>query len=74
AVGIPEDPFTGSVLGGLAEYVISNKLINPKIKTIRIEQGHFLSRPGYVELTLQKNESPLVTAKARHFFSTAVNL
>ena len=27
-VGIPEDPFTGSVLGGLAVYITKNKLID----------------------------------------------
>jgi len=77
AVGIPEDPFTGSVLGGLATYVIQNKLLNKLTPTIRVEQGHFISRPGYVDLQLNpdhKNKAPLVIAKARHFFSTAINL
>jgi predicted PhzF superfamily epimerase YddE/YHI9 len=75
AVGIPEDPFTGSVLGGLALYITRNKLIPAKVKTVRIEQGHFMSRPGYVDLKLgTAHEAPLVIAKARHFFSTEIHL
>ena len=77
AVGIPEDPFTGSVLGGLAIYLIKNKLIDKTNKIIRIEQGHFISRPGYVDLKINPshiNSPPLVIAKARHFFSTKINL
>lgn len=34
AVGIPEDPFTGSVLGVLAAYEVQNKLLNTKDKII----------------------------------------
>lgn len=77
AVGIAEDPFTGSVLGGLAAYVTKNKLIQSNLKTIRVEQGHFMSRPGYVELKLNESAdggAPLVIAKARHFFSTEIEL
>lgn len=78
AVGIPEDPFTGSVLGGLAVYITKNKLIDrERIKTVRVEQGHFISRPGYVDLKLSQSaetDAPLVIAKARHFFSTEIKL
>ncbi len=77
AVGIPEDPFTGSVLGGLAVYITKYKLIPDRLKIVRIEQGHFISRPGFVDLKLDqthKNAPPLVIAKARHFFSTEINL
>ena len=76
AVGIPEDPFTGSVLGGLAEYVLENQLVAPRTKSIKVEQGHFIARPGFVELSLQA-ETPhayWVRAKARHFFSTEISL
>jgi len=76
AVGIIEDPFTGSVLGGLASYVIQQKLVKKNIRKIRVEQGHFIQRPGYVDLKLSGSldEAPLVIAKARHFFSTAIKL
>jgi trans-2,3-dihydro-3-hydroxyanthranilate isomerase len=48
-VGIPEDPFTGSMQGGLAAYAISQGMI-PQSKWIGVEQGHFMGRPGFVEL------------------------
>jgi PhzF family phenazine biosynthesis protein len=75
-VGIPEDPFTGSVLGGLATYIRKNKLVQDNLSNVRIEQGHFISRPGFVDLVIggEDNEPPLVIAKARHFFSTQINL
>ncbi len=75
AVGIPEDPFTGSVLGGLATYIQLTNLIPKNLKVVRVEQGHFISRPGYVDLKLAgTNQPPLVLAKARHFFSTKIEL
>lgn len=74
-VGIPEDPFTGSVLGGLASYIRKHNLIATDLDTVRIEQGHFISRPGFVDLKLVgEGQSPLVLAKARHFFSTKIEL
>ncbi|HEX4044044.1 MAG TPA: PhzF family phenazine biosynthesis isomerase [Gammaproteobacteria bacterium] len=77
AVGIPEDPFTGSVLGGLSAYITQNHLLDKNISLIRVEQGHFMSRPGFVDMQLDNsktNASPLIIAKARHFFSTQINL
>ncbi|MCR4433844.1 MAG: PhzF family phenazine biosynthesis protein [Caldiserica bacterium] len=47
--GIGEDPFTGSASGALAAYVYS--YLNPK-KILRMEQGHFLGRPGVGEAEL----------------------
>lgn len=50
-VGVPEDPFTGSMQGGLAAYVLNQNLIAPS-NWIRVEQGHFMSRPGFVDLEI----------------------
>jgi PhzF family phenazine biosynthesis protein len=47
-VGIPEDPFTGSVLGGLTAYVDTFGLLPKNSSHFRVEQGHFLERPGVV--------------------------
>ena len=76
AVGIPEDPFTGSVLGGLAQYLLDHHLLPAKTKIIKVEQGHFIARPGFVELDLQTSTPHAfwVKAKARHFFSTEIEL
>lgn len=47
--GMGEDPFTGSASGALAAYVYS--YLNPK-RILRMEQGHFLGRPGIGEAEL----------------------
>jgi trans-2,3-dihydro-3-hydroxyanthranilate isomerase len=48
-VGVPEDPFTGSMQGGLAAYAFTQKMIEP-MQWIGVEQGHFIERPGSVKL------------------------
>lgn len=48
-VGVPEDPFTGSMQGGLAAYAIDQGLVQGA-KWIGVEQGHFIERPGQVQL------------------------
>src|SRR5262249_2190892 len=53
-VGIPEDPFTGSVLGGLAAYVDTFGLLPKGVHSFRVEQGHFVERPGVVKVEFSK--------------------
>lgn len=48
-VGVPEDPFTGSMQGGLAAYALNQEMIEPR-EWIGVEQGHFIERPGFVKL------------------------
>lgn len=48
-VGVPEDPFTESMQGGLSAYALNQKLI-PFTKWTGVEQGHFIERPGFVKL------------------------
>lgn len=48
-VGVPEDPFTGSMQGGVAAYTLSQGMIKPT-QWIGVEQGHFMGRPGSVKL------------------------
>lgn len=75
-VGIPEDPFTGSVLGGLTAYVDTLNLLPKETSHFRVEQGHFLERPGVVEVEFSKkgNYRAKVFAQAVHCFSTEINL
>jgi len=76
-VGIPEDPFTGSVLGGLAAYVDTFALLPKGSKNFRVEQGHFIERPGVVKVEFSKkrgNYHAKVFATAVHCFSTEINL
>jgi PhzF family phenazine biosynthesis protein len=77
SVGVNEDPFTGSILGGLAAYVHHNHLLSENKKTFNVEQGHFLNRPGEVSVEYRyhhKKYHVKVHAKARHFFSTEIEL
>lgn len=76
AVGIPEDPFTGSVQGGLAAYAEKFGLLKGK-KEFGVEQGHFVNRPGSVRIRLEKkgeNYTATVLAQAIHCFSTQMEV
>lgn len=76
-VGIPEDPFTGSVLGGLTAYVDTHALLPTGTSTFRVEQGHFIDRPGVVKVEFSrklKTYQVKVFAQAVHCFSTEINL
>lgn len=74
-IGVPEDPFTGSMQGGLAAYAIEHGLIPSNTKWIGVEQGHFMHRPGSVKLEIQS--SPLTVklhAEAAHLYSAELRL
>lgn len=76
-VGIPEDPFTGSVLGGLAAYVDRFKLLPKDAHSFCVEQGHFIERPGVVKVEFSKKQDiyqAKVFAQAVHCFLTEINL
>jgi PhzF family phenazine biosynthesis protein len=76
-VGIPEDPFTGSVLGGLTAYVDMFGLLPKGKHRFSVEQGHFIQRPGVVAVEFSKNKNQYhakVFAQAVHCFSTEINL
>ena len=75
-VSIPEDPFTGSMQGGLAAYLLQQKMVSDKQEWLHTEQGHFINRPGEValQITLQTDLKVKLFAKAVHVFSTTLNL
>lgn len=75
-VGVPEDPFTGSMQGGLIAYALQNKMVDPSLDKLVIEQGDFLGRPGQVEVEIFSRQ-PLgvrLNCRAKHVFSTTLNL
>jgi len=77
AVGIPEDPFTGSVLGGLVAYLCENGMQKEAQGILGAEQGHFINRPGNVKIQFKKIKnrySATIIAKAVHLFSTRIHL
>lgn len=76
-VGISEDPFTGSVLGGLTAYLDSFGLLPKNSNHFRVEQGHFMERPGVVKVEFVKKGKTYqakIFAQAVHCFSTEINL
>lgn len=76
-VGIPEDPFTGSVLGGFTAYVDMFGLLSKGAHGFHVEQGHFMERPGVVKVEFTKvrgNYNAKIFAQAVHCFSTEINL
>jgi trans-2,3-dihydro-3-hydroxyanthranilate isomerase len=75
-VGVPEDPFTGSMQASLATYCRENGLVAEDTKQIRSEQGNFIDRPGFavIDLPEDENETITVSGNAAHVFSTEIQL
>ena len=53
AIGIDEDPVTGSASGGMAAFLVHNRLIERT--EFMIEQGHVLGRPGEVRVEVDRD-------------------
>ncbi len=53
AIGIDEDPVTGSASGGMAAFLMHNRLIERT--EFMIEQGHVLGRPGEVHVEVDRD-------------------
>jgi PhzF family phenazine biosynthesis protein len=75
-VGVPEDPFTGSMQAGLATYVRQNGIVPKDLQTIKVEQGHFIERPGFADIQVPEteNDSYKITGNAVHVFSSEMSL
>lgn len=75
-VGVPEDPFTGSMQGGLAAYAVDQGIIQANKKWIGVEQGHFMERPGFVKLEISKADPIHVRlhSEAVHVFASELML
>ncbi|MHC0036333.1 PhzF family phenazine biosynthesis protein [Pseudoneobacillus sp. C159] len=67
AVGIPEDPVTGSANGALAGYFLLEGIIDPaRTTSYKIAQGHAAGRPGYLEIEITFNGSePVICVGGR---------
>lgn len=75
-IGIPEDPFTGSMQGGLVGFALKTEAINKDDRFVTVEQGHFMNRPGYVTLEIVEKHPVEVKlhAQATHVFSAELQL
>lgn len=76
-VGVPEDPFTGSMQGGLAAYLAANDMVEAGLSMIGSEQGHFIGRPGQVGIEIVEREPEFkarLHASAVAVFETVLSL
>lgn len=75
-VGIPEDPFTGSMQGGVAAYLFKQQMVDPTLGMIGSEQGHFMGRPGQVLIEIKKGPqfACKLHARAVHLYSATLKL
>ena len=76
-VGVPEDPFTGSMQGGLAAYIHANGMIAPDLRMVGSEQGNSIGRPGSVQIEITDVEPQFkarMHANARPVFETEMTL
>ncbi|WP_066414268.1 PhzF family phenazine biosynthesis protein [Halorubrum aethiopicum] len=57
ALGVPEDPVTGTASGAVGGYLHEVGAFEGDFpEEIRCEQGHFLDRPGYVRVRVEEGE------------------
>lgn len=55
AIGIPEDPATGTAAGPLAALLVSQGIL-PEAKPLIIEQGFEINRPSWIEVYVNSDE------------------
>lgn len=75
-IGIDEDPFTGSMQGGVAAYLFKHQMVDTRLGMIGSEQGHFLGRPGQVLIEIKKGPqfACKLHARAVHLYSAKLTL
>jgi trans-2,3-dihydro-3-hydroxyanthranilate isomerase len=64
AIGIPEDPATGSASGALGSYLVQNGIVEkgPKIEIV-IEQGYEVDRPSRILVQIEADGEAIQTVK-----------
>ncbi len=55
ALGVPEDPATGSANGCLAGYLVEHRYLDTDSIDIRVEQGYEIRRPSLLYLRARRN-------------------
>jgi PhzF family phenazine biosynthesis protein len=80
ALGIPEDPVSGNAHGLLGAYLAQLGLLRPEAERAHFSgvQGHYLHRPGRVEVDLEFREGRLdgvwIRGQAVSIFQTEITL
>jgi trans-2,3-dihydro-3-hydroxyanthranilate isomerase len=64
AIGIPEDPATGSASGALGAYLVQNGIVekSPKIEIV-IEQGYEVERPSRILVQIESDGETIHSVK-----------
>ncbi|GAA0512943.1 phenazine biosynthesis protein PhzF family [Halorubrum aquaticum] len=58
AIGVPEDPVTGTASGAVGGYLRAVEAFDGDFpEELRFEQGHFVDRPGHVQVRVGEDES-----------------
>jgi PhzF family phenazine biosynthesis protein len=65
AVGVDEDPVTGTAAGALGAYLVRNKIVTPTEGSVRllIEQGTEIERHGLVHVEIGLDEAEIETVR-----------
>jgi PhzF family phenazine biosynthesis protein len=58
AVGVPEDPATGSAAGPLAVHLVATGAVAAGL--VEVHQGHEVERPSLIEVTVAPGAPPRV--------------
>lgn len=72
-VGVPEDPFTGSMQGGVYLYSKMQGWIGDKTE-VGVEQGHIMGRPGKATVKAVDLKKIRLRASGKLFFKTTIAL
>jgi PhzF family phenazine biosynthesis protein len=72
ALGIAEDPVSGNAHGMLAVYLESRGVLRQPV--LRGAQGHFMHRPGQLEVELLASGEVALRGEARIVFETSIAL
>jgi PhzF family phenazine biosynthesis protein len=77
-IGLVEDPVTGATQGALGAYLLQNKILPESTSTINSEQGHFVGRPGNLQIKISKNDKgkyqAKIHARAVSVFETTIKI
>ncbi len=65
AVGVDEDPVTGTASGALGAYLVHNKTVTPTDDSVRllVEQGGEIERHGFVNVEIGLEEAEITTVR-----------
>ena len=64
AIGIPEDPATGSASGALGAYLVQNGVVDvlPRVEIVS-EQGYAIERPSKIFIQVDSDDDIIQTVK-----------